>query len=57
VLASFDTGLKTLMKGTDLLSAQTSVVVTANGILVQSSTGPLLMLDPATLKKKTNTEG
>lgn len=57
VLASFDTGLKALVKGTDLLSPLTALVPTASGILVQSAAGGVMLLDAATLKKKTNTEG
>ncbi|HTH13196.1 MAG TPA: hypothetical protein VMB23_02295, partial [Spirochaetia bacterium] len=57
VLGSFDPTLKSLAKGTDSLSSLTAVVPTANGILVQAASGQILLLDPATLKKKSATGG
>jgi len=57
VLGAFDTNLKTVTKGTDALLSQTAVVPTANGILVQSVAGEVILLDAGTLKKKTNREG
>jgi len=57
VLGAFDPTLKALAKGTDLLSPLTAIVPTSTGILVQSASGKPLLLDSATLKKKSDTEG
>ena len=57
ILGTFDTALKPIARGTDVLSALTSVVPTTNGILVQTAGGAVILLDTVTLKKKTNTEG
>jgi hypothetical protein len=57
VLASFDATLKATAKGTDALTTLTAVVPTAGGILVQSAGGTPLLLDSATLQKKSATEG
>ena len=57
VLALFDATLKATAKGTDALTTLTAVVPTAAGILVQSAGGTPLLLDAATLKKKSATEG
>ena len=57
VLASFDATLKATVKGTDALTTLTAVVPTAAGLLVQSAGGTPLLLDAATLKKKSATEG
>jgi hypothetical protein len=57
VLGVFDTTLKAVAKGTDALSPLTAVVPTATGILVQAASGQVLLLDPATLKKKSATGG
>ena len=54
VLGAFDTGLKAAAKGTDTLSALTSVVLGPTGLLVQSGS-QVLVLDPQTLKKKAGT--
>ena len=57
VLGAFDPTLKAVAKGTDALTPLTAIVPTAAGILVQSADGTPLLLDAATLKKKSATEG
>lgn len=57
VLGLFDTTLKAVAKGTDALTSLTAIVPTATGLLVQSAGGTPLLLDAATLKKKSATEG
>lgn len=57
VLGTFDSALKSVLKGTDALSSLSPIVLTSNGLLVQAASGGLLLLDPTTLKKKSNTEG
>lgn len=57
VLGAFDTSLKPLRKGTDALSSLSAVVLTAQGVFVQTAGGGVILLDTATLKKKTSTEG
>jgi hypothetical protein len=55
VLGAFDAGLKAVAKGTDPLSPLTAIVQTPGGLMVQSSGGQVLTLDPQTLKKKAGT--
>lgn len=57
VLGLYDSNLNVVAKGTEVLSAATSIVPTANGILVQLASGAPVLLDTTTLKKKSNTEG
>lgn len=57
VLGLFDASLKLVTKGSDALSGLTAFVPTGQGLLVQSASGPVILVDATTLKKKTNTEG
>lgn len=57
VLGLFDASLKLVAKGSDPLSGLTALVTTPQGLLVQSASGAVILLDATTLKKKTNTEG
>jgi len=56
VLGVFDPTLKLVAKGTDPLTSLTAIVPTASGILVQLASGAPVLLDTATLKKKSTTE-
>ena len=56
VLGLFDAKLKAVAKGTDTLQASTGIVSGPTGVFVQGTNGKLMLLDPATLKKKSNTE-
>ena len=56
VLGLFDGKLKALAKGTDTLQASTGIVSGPTGVFVQANNGKLMLLDAATLKKKSDTE-